>query len=273
MVEQSSQKVKPLPQFGKGLLYLTVGALLLGWILNTPPGLLGKADAIGYAVCHRIDLRSFHLADRQMPLCARCSGMYLGALLGLSYQAIFSKRRGGMPPRSLWLLLIAFVAAFALDGLNSYLHLFPGFPSVYQPDNLLRLLTGSGMGLVIASLLFPAFNQSAWVDWQETPAIAGFPTMLLLIVLTLALDSLVLTQNPLILYPLALISAASVFVILSMVYTMIWLMIFHHENKANSIIQLATPLVAGFGTALLQIIALDYVRYLITGTWEGFHLG
>ena len=29
------------------------------WLSYTPPGLLGKADAIGYAVCHRISARSF----------------------------------------------------------------------------------------------------------------------------------------------------------------------------------------------------------------------
>ena len=65
----------------KAGLALAVGLVLLGWLLNTPPGLLGKADAIGYAVCHRIDLRSFHLGERALPLCARCSGMYLGAML------------------------------------------------------------------------------------------------------------------------------------------------------------------------------------------------
>ena len=39
----------------KGLVLLAVGLLFVGWLLNTPGGLLGKADAIGYAVCHRID--------------------------------------------------------------------------------------------------------------------------------------------------------------------------------------------------------------------------
>ncbi len=60
--------------------------LLVAWLLNTPNGLLGKADALGYAVCHRIDARSFHIHDRQTPLCSRCTGMYLGAMLGLTVQ-------------------------------------------------------------------------------------------------------------------------------------------------------------------------------------------
>ncbi len=75
-----------LPLTGRGLIFIAVGLLLVGWLWNTPAGLLGKADALGYAVCHRIDVRSFHLGERQLPLCARCTGMYLGAMLGLVFQ-------------------------------------------------------------------------------------------------------------------------------------------------------------------------------------------
>jgi hypothetical protein len=32
-------------------------------------------------------------------------------------------------------------------------------------------------------------------------------------------------------------------------------------------------LVGGFGVALLQIAAFDFVRYFLTGAWSGFHLG
>ncbi len=71
------------------VILITLGIVLLfGWLLNTPSGLFGKAGAIGYSFCHRIDARSFHIGDIQFPLCARCSGMYLGALLALIFQLI-----------------------------------------------------------------------------------------------------------------------------------------------------------------------------------------
>lgn len=38
--------------------------------LLAPGGLLDKADKVGYAVCHRITIRSFLIGERQMPLCA-----------------------------------------------------------------------------------------------------------------------------------------------------------------------------------------------------------
>jgi uncharacterized membrane protein len=253
--------------------YVAVGLLLIGWLLNTPGGLLGKADAIGYAVCHRIDVRSFHLGLRQLPLCARCTGMYLGAMLGLAYQAVVGGRKAGTPPWRVLVVLGLLVAAFGVDGLNSYLHLFPGAPSVYEPQNWLRLLTGTGMGLVIAAALFPAFNQTVWKNWNTKPALSGLRYLAGLLGLALLLDLLVLSGNPLILYPLALISAAGVLVLLTMVYSMVWLMVLKAENLYLKFSQLLLPLSGGFGMALLQIALLDFGRYMLTGTWDGFHLG
>lgn len=122
---------------------------LIGWISLTPEGLMGKADAVGYAVCHRIDARSFHLGDRQIPVCARCTGQYLGAMLGLIYLGIYKPRHTGRPPWAIIGILIFFAAAYALDGGNSYLHLIPGLSRfyLYEPSNQLRLFTGTGLGM------------------------------------------------------------------------------------------------------------------------------
>jgi len=271
--------------------YLVVLAALLvfiGWILNTPPGLLGKADAIGYAVCHRIDARSFHVGNRQLPLCARCSGMYLGAVIGLAYQIIFGRKRSGTPHWSVIIPLALFVLAFGIDGSNSYLYLiketYPGalarLPNLYVPNNTLRLLTGSGMGLGIAAMLFPAFNQTMWKDAGTQRTSAGerraFPDLKSftpLFGLTLLLDLLVLTENPIVLYPVAFISAGGVLILLTMVYSMIWVMIMRQENDFTRFSQLWLALTAWFTIAMLQIAAIDLLRFWLTGTWGGFSLG
>ena len=252
---------------------LAVGVLLIGWLLNTPGGLLGKADAIGYAVCHRIAVRSFFLGERQLPLCARCSGMYLGAMLGLAYQAILSPRRGGLPTRGVLAVTIFFVLAFIVDGLNSFLSFFPGAPLLYSPANWSRLLTGTGMGIAIAVALYPAFNQTVWADWDARPALPGLRLMGGLFLLAGLMDLLLLSNNPLLLYPLALISAAGVLVLLTMTYSMVWVMFLRAENSYQRFSQMLFPLVGGFGFALLQIALFDFLRYTLTGTWDGFHLG
>ena len=257
----------------KYILAVTTGILLLTWLIYTPNGLLGKADAVGYAVCHRIDARSFHLGERQIPLCARCTGQYLGAMLGLIYQLAIGRRRTGTPHWSIILVLGTFAAAYAVDGLNSYLHLLPGMSRfyIYEPNNTLRLITGTGLGLGVSVALLPAFHQTMWKTWSRRPALEGFRSLAGLLALAACVDLLVLTENPLILYPLTLLSAACVLVLLTMVYSMVFVMVFRVENRFERASQLAFPLTAGFAIAMLQIAAIDYGRYLFTGTWGGFH--
>jgi len=257
------------------LRYLPFAAalLVLGvWLALTPPGLLGKADAVGYAVCHRIPQRSFFLDDRPVPLCARCSGMYLGALVGMIYQFRLGKR-GGMPPWRVVAVLGLFLAAFGVDGLNSYVQFFPNIPQVYESHNLLRLLTGSGMGLGMAALLVPLVNQNLWVDWDPRPALTGWRDMAVLTAAVLVVDAAVWSENPILLYPLALLSALTVVIILTLIYSVMWTLVLKKENAYTRWGQAAGLLAAGFFVAMLQTGVLDYARYWLTGSWNGFFSG
>lgn len=267
------KRLRSFPLFWKIPLILVVGLMLLGWLFNTPAGLLGKADAVGYAVCHRIDLRSYHLGDRALPLCSRCTGMYLSALLGLTFQFAINRRASGTPPWYVISVLALLVIAFAVDGINSYLTFFPGFPHLYQPQNTLRLLTGSGMGIVISAALYPAFNETMWNDNDPSASLSNLWQILGLILMTLIVDLLVMSENPLILYPFALLSAASVMILLTMIYSMVWVILLNKENQFENLRQLSYLLLAGFGVAMLQIILIDAGRFLLTGTWNGFHIG
>lgn len=249
--------------------------LLLLWFDWTPAGLLGKADAVGYAVCHRIEARSFHIGERQFSFCARCSGQYLGALLGFVYLSLIGRRRVGRPPLWIILVLAIFAAAYAFDGFNSYLHLIPGTDrfQVYEPSNILRLITGTGLGMALSVALLPAFHQTVWARIDPRPTLANFKALAGLLLLASGLVVLVLTEQPLVLYPLAILSAASVLILLTLVYTMVWVLLFRMENRFNRGRELVWPLVAGFGLALTQIVVLNLLRFWLTGTWEGFHFG
>lgn len=260
-------------RFITGIVACAAGLFLFAWLLNTPPGLLGKADAVGYAVCHRIDLRSFYLGERQLPLCARCTGMYLGALLCLAFQGVTAPRRMGSPPKRIIFVLVIFVLAFAVDGLNSTLSLFDGAPLLYTPSNTLRLITGLGMGLVIGATIFPAFHASVWQYADPRPALGDLKQLGWLILLMVYLALILLTQNPLILYPAAILSAAGVLLLLTVIYAMLWLVILRRENRYNGFQELVLPFMLGFMTGLLQIAILDWLRFALTGTWDGFHLG
>ena len=67
---------------------------------------------------------------------------------------------------------------------------------------------------------------------------------------------LVSSENPLILYPLALVSAGGVLVLLTMVYGMMGLIVTKRENRYERARGLLLPLTGGFLVALLQIAVL-----------------
>lgn len=247
------------------------GIVLLIWLLGTPDGLLGKADAIGYAVCHRIDLRSFHLGERALPLCARCSGMYLGILLSMTTFGIRKKKHALFPPKHMILLLGLICIGYAIDGANSYLHLLPGELGVYEPSNFLRVTWGVLFGIVLASFIYPAFNQSVWREPVYEPALRSLTDFFILVSLGAVVILVVMFENPLFLYPLALLSSATVLVVLTIVYTMMLMMIFKHENRADKLWDVATVIFAGLTLAVAQIGLFDFIRYSIFGTWGGFN--
>jgi uncharacterized membrane protein len=250
---------------------------LAAWFYIAPPGLLGKADAVGYAVCHRIDERSFHVFGQQLPLCARCTGEFNAAAVALIFQGFVSRRRNKLPSRRILAVMVVFFLAFAVDGSNSYLYLLkqssPGIldaiPNLYVPNNTLRLFTGSGMGIALAAVLYPVVQQTVWRESDERPAL-GWKSFGILTAIILIVDLLVLTDSPIVLYPVAILSTLGVLGLLTMVFSILWMIIMRIENSFDTFGQLWLSGAAGLTLALLLIVGIDLFRYTITGTWSGF---
>lgn len=259
--------------------YIVTVSIFFVWYLLTPDGILGKADAIGYAICHRIDTRSFHIGLRQFSLCIRCTGQYLGAIISLAYMGLFSRNRTGIPSKRVIAMMVPLVLIYIVDGVNSFFTLTPlmkyilGIQYLYAPSNTLRLFTGTGMGLVIGILLYPAFIGSISINPDPQPSIGGLKSFWIIVGSCFIADLLILTGSKFILYPASLISSAGVIVMLTMAYTIVWIKIFHWENMFSKLHQIVLPVCCGFSTALLQIAFFDFFRYIITRTWNGFILG
>ena len=262
--------------------FVPLAALLVlaGFLFITPPGLLGKADGIGYAVCHRIDERSFHLFGRQLPLCARCTGEFNAAAVTFLFLGFASRKRNGMPLKGILALLALFFLAFGIDGSNSYLYLLkqtyegflPQIPNLYVPNNTLRLLTGSGMGIAMASVLYPVVNQTLWREADERPALT-WKEFGILLGIVLFVDVGILSEQPVMLYPIALLSVLGVLALLVTVFSIVWVIIMRQENTLETPRQLWMPVTAGLTLAFLMISVIDLLRLQLTGTWGGFPLG
>ena len=102
----------------------------------------------GY-VCHQRPERSFHLDGRQLPVCARCTGLYLAAPLGLA-AVMLMRRRGAADDRAYRRWRVAIVAAAVPTVISVGLEWIggPGLSS-----NISRALTALPLGATLAAVL------------------------------------------------------------------------------------------------------------------------
>jgi len=73
-----------------------IAAIAVTWLLliTSAPMLwipiAGVVYLAGALICHQLPARSFHLHGAQLPVCARCFGLYLGAAVGSIAGAVAS---------------------------------------------------------------------------------------------------------------------------------------------------------------------------------------
>ena len=242
-----------------GLIILIAVIITANWILHTPHGFYEKAFALGSSVCHQIPSHSFENSDTQFPLCARCSGLYLGSFIGLAYYFTQGKRNG-IPKRGFLLLLIFLFLAWAGDGLNAFITDFANKYIIYETTNMSRLVTGFGMGLVMSTALMTLFNLTVWKDAANLPLLFS-PWQVAVYAAASALAGWVLLSTNAILFQVfAYISIATVMIIITMLYTIFWIILLKKENSFTKMKSLGLFLVAGFASAMLQITLLNLLR-------------
>jgi uncharacterized membrane protein len=111
--------------------------------------------AIGALICHQQSTRSFHLWSHQLPVCARCTGIYVGAAL-IALGAAPRKRRPAtegfvgqrFSANARLILLLAVLPTLATLAYEWSV----GAP----PSNIARALAGLPLGAAVASLVLAA---------------------------------------------------------------------------------------------------------------------
>ena len=246
------------------LLFGGLGFVLAVLVLS-PGDLLGKADHIGYAVCHQISVRSYFFGDHQLPLCARCSGQYLGALFGLVLLLILGRSKAAaLPPTPIVVLLLGFLAVWAFDGLNSYLTFFPGLPHLYEPKNILRVTTGAMQGVALIALVWPFYNAGMWAHPSPQRSIRNWREVGLLALIIVAIVALVTSDIQQLLYPLALLSVGGTVMMLTIVNTMLVTIALRRSGTVERWRDALPLLAGGLALATLEIIAINVVRAWLT---------
>jgi uncharacterized membrane protein len=246
------------------LVTLAVGVII--FFIQVPPAtVLGKADVVGYAICHRIPDRSFFLSGQQLPLCARCTGTFLGVLVGLSALLLLGRRRASrLPPVPVLGILVMFVGVWAFDGLNSYLTFFPGAPNLYEPRNWLRLTTGLLNGLALITFVFPIFNFTLWRETTPQRVLKNMWELLAIVAVLVLLAWVIQAEIGFLLYPLAILSSLGVVLMLALINSMVAAVVLGREGYAETWRQASVPLTIGAALAILEITAMALLRAYLT---------
>src|SRR5680860_1028661 len=109
------------------------------------------AELTGFSVCHQLPERSMLLGSIYIPLCCRCSGIYIGFFLSIVILFLMHrKRQSDIPPLYIIILSCFFIVSTFADGLLSYL-------GIYETNNIIRLITGHLSGMGIAVIIYPIF--------------------------------------------------------------------------------------------------------------------
>ncbi len=130
------------------------GALaLFGLVLVAPLALARGYVTLSYvlymvfhAVCHQIAERSFHVAGYALAVCARCTGIYVGFVLGALFYPLMRSLKIRETPARVWLFVAALPTAadFTL-----------GVLGVWGNTHLSRSLTGALLGAAAAFFVVP----------------------------------------------------------------------------------------------------------------------
>ena len=121
----------------------------------------------------------------------------------------------------------------------------------------------------MASVLYPMYNQTIWRVPEDKPALEWIQFGLL-VGIVLLFDFGALSNLDPVLYFIAILSTLGVLALLTMVFSIVWVMIMKQDNAFDHLRQLWLPAVAGLTLAFILILSIDLFRFNLTHTWTGF---
>ncbi len=246
------------------LIIVSAGALvILAAVLVFWPGatLLERLRALDGGICAQLPTHSFYPGGERLPLCARNTGIYLGYTI--AFVVLFLRGRGRATQFPRWpmaLVMLACITALAIDGFNS-LFLDLRLPHLYQPHNLIRLITGLLTGASMACFLVPVANSVLWKQVGNQRSVDSWWQLLqLLPILALAFLA-VGTQAAIFLYPVAILSSLGVMVALCLINLTVVVAISGRACMLSTYRQVFPFFTVAFLLAVGELVGLFYLNH------------
>lgn len=230
-------------------------------------GLLRIVGLLLSGICHQLPEHSLLLAGVQLPLCARCTGTFLGAALG--FVGLWRRghtRSGRLPPPRVISALGLFFTFWAVDGFNSYWHFLTGRVLLYVSSNALRLAAGLANGVGLSVLILPLFNNFLWKKREDQPVLGGIRELIEILLPVAASGLLLQTGAGLLLYPVLLAQVLSVWMVLGIVNSVVVLICLRWDNRAEYWQHAAKPLAFGLLLSMVEVGGIALLRHLVFRT-------
>jgi uncharacterized membrane protein len=210
----------------------------------------------GYAVCHGLPSRTLTVGGCYLPVCSRCTGIYLG--IAVTYVFLISRRGfkvNALPSLRASFAVAAMLLPMALDGLTSY-------AGLRETTNAVRFLTGLTAGGALPVFAFPLLSAELIVNGGEKKTVRPFGRVwdyLIWLGALAAAGALVFAPWPALYYPLAILIVAGLVGIFFNLSLVVWEMILERAGRWGR--RPRTFVVAAL-TVLLVFSALNVFHYV-----------
>lgn len=247
----------PMPVLPVAVVVLLGVVALLGILV--PARLMESLFLLHSGVDYHEDMtHSLLLGGYQSVLCARNTGIYVGAMLALVWA--WGTRRGraqGFPPLRVALVLALFVGVLIADGVNSVVADL-GYPSAYEPTNPLRLATGLLAGAAVGVYFLPVLNGILWRDREARSVLPGYRALGGLVLVLAGLWGLLVSGLDVLAVPLALLTTTASLVLFGAVNLLFLVLLLKADNRFARARDLATFGLVAVVAALGQMALLAW---------------
>ena len=120
-------------------------------------GLSAAVYEVGSLLCHQLPERSFHFRGAQLPVCARCVGLYVGAAAA----ALAASRLGRTTSRKIWDRARVLLAVAALP---TSVTLIGEWFSGQMPGHWIRAAAGFPLGAIVMLIVLAATTPESVVE-------------------------------------------------------------------------------------------------------------
>jgi uncharacterized membrane protein len=115
----------------------------------------------GSVVCHQRPERSFHIHGRQLAVCARCTGLYVSALVGALLALSFSAPPVSSSRARVW---------FGIAALPTLLTVGLELAGWAYPSNTTRVLSALPLGAVASWLVIGLLHRAPRTEEHRAPS-------------------------------------------------------------------------------------------------------